>query len=1703
MMFKPKRLLCAFSAWTTALFIGVALASAGALAQVRSVENIASASWSDGGAARTVQSNEVSFEIADSTATLSTFIAFPSGSQTATLQSSYCATRGTAGGDGDGPITTARTALTPTQAIRAGQRLVIRIDAPLANRDAAAPDELNLTLTTPSGDREQVTAIEDADDSGVFYASIQSASASSGVVPANCQLSLASGEMIAIEARYGTEAQPFLIGEVEGLADPFGTVFDSFDGTPVDGARVTIVDAATGQPAQVFSFDGVTPYPSTVISGESATDAAGVTLPVGPGEYRFPLVDFGQYRLLIEPPAPYTAPSQRTPAELAALRAPDGLPFELLDASYGGTFTVESIVPLRVDVPLDATGGTVSLTKTASRELAEPGDAVVYTLTLRNTDSTRPTSALTLLDSASAALRLRTDTVRIGGEEPGEGFVADDAGHGFALTLDPLEPGATLRVTYAMTVREDAAIGEALNEVTLTDADGEVAEAQASVRIARDGLTARMTIIGQVLSRSDGDVCVPEIDGALTRIGIPGVRVTMEDGSFAITDADGRYHFEGVVPGNHVVQVARSTLPEGSEFVDCVDSTRSAGSAISRFVSGQGGSLARADFHAQLPQGTDVFARVVPQRNVLDNITASGANTDFMADGDGPDGFVFPGTTHNPRSPSVRVVIRHRVGHRVELVANGAPVNPLAFDGTTTSDDDRYALSAWRAVDLPTNRTTIIATIRDTDGVVVSTHERDVHYATTPLRAELVLDQSNLTADGATPSVLAVRMLNRAGRPVHSGISGTLMVDSPYQTQSALDNRASEALSGFGNSQATWLVEGDDGIAYIQLAPTMVSGSLRATFSFSDGDATREQELEAWIEPGDQPWTLIGLAEGSIGARSVADNMERAGNGSADFDSDLGEDARVAFYAKGRVLGEYLLTIAYDSAKQADDQRLLGTIDPAAYYTVFGDNSQRLFDAASTDKLYVRVESSTFYALYGDFETGFDQTQLAQYQRIATGVRTEARFGQVQVEGFAAKIGANNRRDEIQGAGISGPYQLSSRGIIANSEIVRLEVRDRLRSEIIIESRELIRFVDYNIDLLSGTITFAQPVLSRDAALNPRFIIVDFDVDALGEQQWNAGARAAWTSADGSLRIAATGITDSGDADALDDGRTNLGAVDVRLRLGNDTEIRAEAGVSEQGGERSEAYLAEIEHHSGNMDVLAYAQQTDSNYGVGQQNAAERGRRKIGADARLAVSEQLTVSAAVWQDEGLDDGSKRQAGEVRAAWRNGNTVGYVGVAHLNDALDDGTLASSTVLQAGGSQILLGNDLQIVAATSVPLSSTDAIDLPTQHSLSARYSITNDIRAVGTYEIARGDAIDANTFKFGAEITPWNGGTIVSAIGQERVARAEQGSDANRTFAAFTFGYSFRATEQLLLDATIDSNTTLGGGIAINDVINAAQPVASGGQLGSEGSLGEDFTAVTLGASWSDGPWNARARGEYRDGEFADLTGLDIAAIRSLGNGSVVGSGVTWTRAEDEQGGTTEIVDAAISVAHRPDQSDFAMLGKLEYRSDAVTGAISGQVGAAGQTALLVDGDARLRRLLASLSTNWAPTDDEDGFSRTEIGLFLGVRHSFDRVDQLDIDGTSLLGGLDLRYGISDRFEVGGRATARHDLVTGTTAFAIGPEVGFVPTDNVLLSVGYNITGFRDPDFSGARFTNEGLFANVRIKLDDDTMSALGLGGAAE
>lgn len=1642
-------------------------------AHAQSIVNTAQATWVEASGPRDTLSNTVRFSVVERAATIETLRSvggLPAGTG---FTPSRCG--GQVFPNPGGATDVANAGLVGTHSVSVGEHLFVRVVAPAQNTDPGRIDSIDVAVLGSNGDREIVTIFETGPSTGIFLGAIPTVDVPPAPVPGDCRVSVKAGDAVTIEYPIGSSADPLRV-TVEILADPYGLVFDSEDGSPVDGATVALVDALTGAPARVFGDDGITPWPSIVLSGRPITDGNGVAHIMKPGEYRFPLAALGTYRIVVTPPAPYTAPSTAPSEQLVSLLRPDGGPMVILPASFGQNLVLASPDAVRVDIPVDRPGVAVELTKTASRRTALPGDQILYTLQIKNSDPARAKRGVVLTDRPSRWLRIRKDSIRIDGVAAGGAATISPDGRVLVIPVGEVAPATTRTITYLATVSADAPPGPAENRAEASDSRGFVAKSGIAVRIERDAIAGRMTLIGRI---SEGGCQA----GNAAR-GIAGVRVVLQDGSFAITDADGRYHFEGLVPGTHVVQAVEQTLPMGSRFVECERTTRNGGSPSSKFIIGQGGSLAIADFVAQVPTANDRPADTSAV-TILSDRVAAGAETDWLAMGDGPNAFLFPTIDHNPRAPAVRVVIRHRKGQTVKLFSDGKPVDPIAFDGTQVSPAG-YVVSIWRGIALTREQTRLSATIIGADGKPVEDLVRDVHFAATPARFELVPERSRLVADGTTRPVLAVRILDRMGRPVHAGLTGSFTINAPYESAAQLDAMQARQLSGLDRAAPTWVVKGDDGIALIELAPTMVSGTLRVDFTFTDGPVSRRQMLENWIVPGDQKWTLVGLAEGSIGARSVARNMEREGN----FDSDLGENARVAFYAKGRVLGRYLLTAAYDSAKQRDDQRLLGVIDPNAYYTVFADGSDRRFDAASREKLYVRIEGRAFYALYGDFSTGFDKASLARYQRTMTGLKAEGTFGKVQLSGFAARSGDMHRRDEIQGAGISGPYRLSSRAIVPNSETVAIEVRDRFRSELVVERRTLVRYIDYDVDLLSATITFKEPILSRDTLLNPRFIVIDYDVERAEAGRINAGIRAEVAIENGVVRIGGTAITDTSNA-AGD--RAGLLAVDLRAQIAAATELRAEAAVSRTGGDTSQAWLLEAEHHDGRLDVLGYVRSADQGFGLGQLNGAEQGRRKFGVDARYRFTDQLALNISTWFDSSLIDQAQRRAVEGAGTYRTEHTEARVGVTAFMDRRNDGTIANSTVIDGGVTRRFFDNRLEVSGATQIALGKAESIDLPARYELGLRYALTPAIKLTGKYEIAEGEAVRARTARAGIEVSPWEGGRLIGTLGAQDIAEA-----GKRSFATFGLTQSVPVGTELTLDATLDSARTLGG-VDTAGIINQQQPIASGGIIGGAGALTEDFTALTLGATWRRDRWTATARGEYRDGELANRGGLTMGIIRQLGEGRAVGAGFTWTKAQAALGQSSEVIDAAISAAFRPGNSAFAALTKFEYRSDAIAGAVAGEAGPAGRGALLLDGDAKSRRLIGSVSANWSPRSDQGvAVQQTEIGLFAAVRHNFDRYEGFDLKGTSLLGGLDLRVGIAPRVEIGGQATLRHSLADGTTSFAFGPQIGLSPVDNMLVTIGYNISGFRDRDFAASRGTSRGIFAAIRMKFDAGLLDSLGL-----
>jgi len=1721
---KKKNAMRAFRdiVWATAALLLAALLVVPALlltaspAAAKTITNTAQARWTQGDQTLTIDSNVVSFDVVSENATISV-LPLPSGGDSQSIDGGKCGNAplpsvkiDAAGADPATPAT--------ISSITVGQPVVFRLVLARAALDSGKIDTVKVVITSASGDQETISVTETAVDSGVFFGAIPTSAIPPQPTRGDCHLSVSGGDKVTVEYNGTTGDGSVLKTDVDVLADPYGLVFDSEDAKPIDGATVTLVDNATGQPAHVFADDGVTPWPSTITTGSQVTDGAGNTWQMPPGEYRFPLAALGTYRIVVVPPDPYKAPSELTPKNFAGLTRPDGGELVILPASYGEPVTLSTPAPVRVDIPVDRPPVAVSLSKVASRQVAQPGDAVFYSVSVRNPDGSHAKRGVVLTDKPSASLRLRPGTVRLDGAKAPKGTVtiAPD-GRTLTIAIGTIDPGAARTVTYAMIVRPEAAAGQAVNRVDAVDARGLTATASAAVRIERDNLASTMTLIGRV---SLGDCSVPNTRKS-PRPGIGGVRVVLEDGSFAITDAEGRYHFEGLMPGTHVVEAQDVTLPKGGQFVDCARSTRSAGSATSRFVIGQGGSLVTADFAATVPPETlaaaAAAAAAAPPAADTDRV-AAGGETDWVALGDGPTAFLFPAADYNPRAPTTRVVIRHRKGQTVALKIDGKPVDKLAFDGAHNAPEG-YAVSVWRGIPLAGEDTRIDAEIHEANGALAQTLTRTVHFGATPARVELVPERSHLVADGATRPVVAIRVLDRAGRPVHAGISGPITLSAPYESAQALDALQNRVLSGLDRTPPTWVVKGDDGIALVELAPTMVSGGLDLTFQFNDREVKRNQVLETWVVPGEAKWTLVGLAEGAVGAQSIADHMQRSGH----FDSDLGDHARIAFYAKGRIKGKWLTTVAYDSAKQRAEQRLLGGLDPKAYYTIFADGSDRRFDAASVNKLYVRIESSKVRAMFGDFATSFDHTQLGRYQRTMTGVKAEASFGALRTEGYAAKVATTHRRDQIPGGGISGPYQLSSRALVPNSETVTIEVRDRFRSEVVVNSQAMTRFLDYDIDQLSGTITFKQPVLSRDANLNPQTIVVDYEIDTLNGGAWNAGLRGEWRNKSEKVRLGATAISDASAAAGASVTRTNLGAVDAKVYLGTKTEVRAEAalsratGGSPAGSGTKAAWLIEAERHDARLDVLAYIRSLDANFGVGQASIGELGRRKIGVETRYRLNPKWSLNATAWYDSSLIDSSHRSAIQLGTTWTSPGTEMRLGLARYSETLASGASpatatsgasgGSTTLIEAGTTKRLFDNKLELSAAGSISIGKRDATSYqPPRYRIGARYAITPDLRVITDYEIGNGGQGETRTLRGGIELAPWSGARIATVLGQQ-TTKPSVGSDQSiqeqgkRAFASYGLAQSLPLSKSVTIDATIDGNKVIGSKSALATNGGTAVVGAS-----SQTTIAEDFTAYTLGATWRSGRWSATTRGELRDGELSKRKGVTFGMIRQMGEGSVVGGAVTWASMHDATGAVSEVGSAALSIAHRPATAPFAFLGKLEFRSDIVHVGTSapgsaGDPGTGDGTALSVTGDAKSRRIVASFSGDWAPTGRVDGqmVQRTEIGVFVAARHNLDKYQGFNLKGTTVLAGADVRIGLGKHIEVGGSATVRRSLSDGTTSFAVGPQIGIVPADNVMVVIGYNVTGFRDRDFAAARETNKGVFATLRMKFDSHSLAFLGIG----
>ena len=1019
--------------------------------------------------------------------------------------------------------------------------------------------------------------------------------------------------------------------------------------------------------------------------------------------------------------------------------------------------------------------------------------------------------------------------------------------------------------------------------------------------------------------------------------------------------------------------------------------------------------------------------------------------------------WLWPGEDFVPAMPSLDLAIQHQRGEQLSLSLNGAAVPGVNFDGSKARPDGQVAVSKWRGVDLREGDNLLEVNVRDASGQLRQTLQRTIYYVNLPARAELVPEQSRLVADGVTTPMLALKLTDRLGNPVRAGLYGDYQVLPPYQPAVEQPDRNTGAEPRGGTAQARYRV-GPGGIAQLQLAPTVQSGQVRVELPLAEGP----QQLKAWLKPSMRDWILVGFAQGTLGYNTLAEKVESAAKVIAE--EGYYEDGQVKFFAKGTIKGEWLLTLAYDSDKPSrDGETLKQIIDPDAYYPVYGDGTAQNYEAASARSLYVKLEREQFYALFGDFDTGLTVTELSRYSRSLNGVKSEWKTGHFEYNAFASDTRQAFVKDELRGDGTSGLYRLTQRRLVLNSEKITLETRDRFRSELVLKSEELHRHLDYEIDYDDGSLFFKRPVPSKDERFNPNYIVVRYEVRSTEDSNLNYGARAAVKGLGERVEIGATHVHEDRGAEQGD-----LYGLDASLKVNQTTRVRVEAATTEndQGSSvrEGDAYLAEVEHRSKRLAGSLYYREQQAGFGLGQQNGSETGTRKYGLEAGYLLNDKLTLAGEAFRQQNLATAAEREVVEARTVYQ-AERYGYeLGLRQATDQFDHGDQRRSDQLLTGLRWWSPERRLALRADNELTLGGRgENGDYPNRLLLGADYLFNRQLTVFGEQEFTWSADERAEQSRIGLKARPWDGGTLHSALGQQQM------EEGRRTFALFGLYQVRQLSERLSLDFGLDRNQTLKDQGVPRP--NFDVPAATG--------IGEEFTAVSLGSTYRMQQWTWWNRLETRQGESQDKYGVVSSIVGEPRERLALSARLEFFLVSATAGGSDSTdLNLRLGLAYRPTESRWILLDRLDYYQDRESGSLD---------------HLRSWRLVNNFNANYRPS------RKIQHSVYFGLKYVQDTLAGTRYSGTTHLLGYETRYNFSKRWDVGLQASSLQSWNSDQVDYSVGASLGYLVMTNAWASLGYNLVGFRDDDFSAANYTAQGPYVRFRLKFDQDTVRSLAAG----
>ncbi|GAA0797246.1 hypothetical protein GCM10009110_01410 [Psychrobacter piscatorii] len=1330
------------------------------------------------------------------------------------------------------------------------------------------------------------------------------------------------------------------------------------------------------------------------------------------------------------------------------------------------------------------------------------------------------------------------------------------------LHLGDLPQGTSREITYRVLIGSSALGGDGVNRAVATtrmnnDQILSSREAQWHVDVDRGVMNTDGIIIGKLYHDINRDGIQQKDDGEL---GVAGVRIYMENGNFIVTDPEGKYNFYGVSAKTHVLKVDRTTLPVGTHLI--TQSSRNAGDAGSRFVDLKYGELHRADFaivggmgdstellnqnllarSKQVDAKNDALEQAIKRdltlepdynRDYNDNIDASGCKSnDDLDSGLNCDSAIVADT--NSTTPRIKmsvstitppkaieleeylkkvpnnevlflnlqsgqqlatykqlVQVQAPLGGRFTLYVNGKAISDSQIGKTAEQEKQQVTAFDYYAVALDRGRNTLRGVATDVTGSIISEQSIEVIAPDSLQRIDYRTQDIFVEADGFSEYQVVISLKDLGNLP--------FIADTPI----TLDTNIGRInLPDTNKDQAGIQVTVSGGELLIPITAPTAPGKGELVINTGNNKQVIPLQFTAKL----RPLIAVGIVEGAISLKdfdgsSITDAQGAFEQELNDFagNDDYTASGRAAMFLKGKVRGDYLLTLAYDSDKKGE--RLFRDIEPGEYYPVYGDSSAKGFDAQSTSKLYVRLDKGRSFAMYGDLKTQIDNDEgikLGQYNRTLTGLKTQFEDNNTRVTAFLAETSTSQRVNETRGLGISGPYPLAENfdAVLENSEIVEVITRDANNPGLIISRETLTRFADYEIDPISRSLFLKSPIASQDLEGNPIYIRVTVEVDEGGED-YLVGGIAAKQQLTNKVAIGGSYINSD---DPLN--KEELASVNSVIKFNDKLKLVAEYAMNkaenpnfqpsnqinttelDDNNVEGNALRVELDFDN-KKDTRAKAYYNDADKGfVTGASPLTAGRTESGVEVIHTFNDKKTALKleGVRTKDHTTDASREGVQASIEQRLSENVVGEIGVRYYKQdatAASRNNQAATDVVDVTDDTLFNDDIINQSALNGVSDADKDIEGTTVRARITSRLPKLNNSLVFAEYEQDIENS-SRNATSIGGE-TPIGGlGRLYARHDLINSLSGSYGLDdtdeRQRTVVGFDANYMKDGkvySEYRMRDAISarEAEAAIGlknkwyvqEGLTLNTLLERVESL--------EGEENNTATAAGFGVEYlAKENYKASGRVEKRWGETSDtLLGSAGIAYRYTDEITLLAKD-TYSRIDYNDGDRT-INRFQLGAAYRDyDSNQLDMLAKLEYRlDDNNTG----------------DDTYQKDTTVWSWNGNYHPTR-----ALTLSGRYAGKYTEYE-ADNITSDNTAhAVYGRGL-YDISERWDVGLQAGTYWNKQADDLSYMLGAEVGYSPMTNLWLSLGYNFMGFEDEDIAYDDSTQEGAYFRLRFKFDEN------------